>query len=88
MDNPFIDSESAGVNGPQCDDAADEGAEREDAMDSAGEKILEAMDSAGETRLFCMKVDSRGMVSECSGMPVALPCTFDWLSKWKVWKES
>ena len=83
MDKPFTDRESAGVKGPQCDEDDDDG-DREDAIDSVGEKILEAMDSAGDTRLADMKLDSRGIDNDCRGMPGVLPDTFDCGSKLKV----
>ena len=60
IDRPFIDSESAGVKGPQCEDVEEAG--KEDAIDSAGEKRLDAMESAGDTMLFAN--DSRGIVSD------------------------
>ena len=85
MDKPCSDKEFAGVKGPQCDD--DDDGDREDAIDSVGEKILEAIDSAGDTML--LKAGSRGIVS-CDSWTLfdGLPWKFDWLSNWKVWKES
>lgn len=58
-DKPCNDNESAGVKGPQCDEEDD--GEREEEMDSVGEKILEAIDSAGDTIL--LKAGSRGIVN-------------------------
>ena len=87
MDKPVIESESAGVKGPQCDD--DDEGDNDEAIDSAGEKRPDAIDSAGETRLLVMKLESRGILSDCNGTPVVRPCwTCDWPSKWKVWNES
>jgi hypothetical protein len=73
MDRLVIDSESAGVKGPQCEE--EEEGEKEEGRESVGEKRLETMDSAGDTML--LKAGSRGMEScvswaFCSDLPWTL----------------
>lgn len=84
MDRLVSANESAGVKGPQCED--EDVGDREDEIDSAGEKMLEAMDSAGDTML--LNAGSRGIVSWERWTLVGLPWKFDWLSNWNVWNES
>ena len=52
MNRAVIESVSAGVNGPQCDEY--EAGDSEEVIESVGGKNPEATDSAGETNTFDM----------------------------------